>query len=110
MAQTTAISKYIAERYPALHPPEHSADIKRLLEEMHAMNFFTLSFVKSPKLASGFADAALKRLENLDISDEYRKALEYKLMMSVISFPLRHMVFVHVSCPPFVSDTSRDFT
>ncbi|ETI27195.1 hypothetical protein G647_09878 [Cladophialophora carrionii CBS 160.54] len=81
LAQTTAISKYIAERYPALHPPEHTDDIKRLLDEMHAMNFFTLSFVKSPKLASGFADAVLKRLANPDISDEYRKALEYKLMI-----------------------------
>jgi hypothetical protein len=61
---------------------------------MHAMNFFTLSFVKSPKLASGFADAVLKRLEIPDISDEYRKALEYKLMMSVTTSPVGPCVCV----------------
>jgi hypothetical protein len=75
---------------------------------MHAMNFFTLSFVKSPKLASGFADAVLKRLEIPDISDEYRKALEYKLMMSVATSPMAHVSLSGVSCSPNVPDTSRD--
>ena len=81
MAQTTAISEYIAARYPELLPAEHAAKIHEMVHKMHEMNFFTLSFRGSPKLASGFADAALTRLADKSISDRYRKALEYKLAM-----------------------------
>jgi hypothetical protein len=73
--------EHISERHLALYPPEHTAAIKKLLKKMHELNFFTLSFLKSPKLASGFTDAVLKHLVQPDISDQYRKALEYKLMM-----------------------------
>lgn len=79
--QTSTISTYISERHPSLLPNEHAAEIIRLVNKMHELNFFTLSFRGSPKLASGFADAAVKRLEDKSISDDYRKALEYKLMM-----------------------------
>jgi len=79
LAQTSAISIYIAERHPRLLPEDHAAEIKRLVKKMHELNFFTLSFRGSPKLASGFSDAALRRLEDKTISDEYRKALEYKV-------------------------------
>ncbi|OAP54847.1 hypothetical protein AYL99_11295 [Fonsecaea erecta] len=81
LAQTTAISAYVSERYPALLPKAHAETIEKSLKQMHDLNFFTLSFLKSPKLASGFADVALKRLARNDISEEYRKALEYKLMI-----------------------------
>ena len=79
--QASKISTYIAERHASLLPKEHAAEIIRLINKMHELNFFTLSFRGSPKLASGFADAALKRLDDASISDKYRKALEYKLMM-----------------------------
>lgn len=81
MAQTTNITSYVAGRHPRLLPPEHANKIKKALEDMHDLNFFTLSFRSSPKLAAGFADGVLRRLERKDIGDEYRKALEYKLMM-----------------------------
>ncbi|KAF2105144.1 hypothetical protein NA57DRAFT_30050 [Rhizodiscina lignyota] len=79
MSQTTSISEYIAARYPELLPAEHAAKIHEMVHKMHEMNFFTLSFKGSPKLASGFADAALSRLADKTISKRYRKALEYKL-------------------------------
>ena len=81
LSQTAAISAYIAERYPSLLPGEHALEIKKLTDEMHELNFFSLSFRGSPELAKGFADAALRRLDDGSISEEYRKALEYKLMM-----------------------------
>ncbi|UKZ78733.1 hypothetical protein TrVFT333_006479 [Trichoderma virens FT-333] len=81
LSQTTAISEYIAARYPGLLPPEHAAKIYDMVHKMHEINFFTLSFKGSPALASGFADAALKRLEDKSISARYRKALEYKLQI-----------------------------
>ena len=79
--QTSKISTYIAERHPSLLPQEFAAEIVQLINKMHELNFFTLSFRGSPTLASGFADAALKRLDDKSISDEYRKALKYKLIM-----------------------------
>lgn len=79
MAQTTAISEYIATRYPELLPSEHAAKIHEMVHKMHKINFFTLSFKGSPKLASSFTDAALVRLEDKAISQRYRKALEHKL-------------------------------
>jgi len=81
LAQTTAISAYVSDRYPSLLPGAHAETIKKSLIKMHELNFFTLSFLKSPKLASGFADVVLKRLDKDGISEEYRKALEYKLMI-----------------------------
>ncbi|OQU94485.1 hypothetical protein CLAIMM_00839 [Cladophialophora immunda] len=81
LAQTTAISAYVSGRHPTLLPEAHAQTIQESLKKMHDLNFFTLSFLKSPKLASGFADTALKRLAKTDISEEYRKALEYKLMI-----------------------------
>jgi len=81
LAQTTAISAYVSDRYPSLLPEAHAETIKQSLIKMHELNFFTLSFLKSPKLASGFVDVVLKRLAKDDISEKYRTALEYKLMM-----------------------------
>ena len=81
MSQTTAISEYIAARYPGLLPSQHAAKIHEMVHKMHEINFFTLSFKGSPKLAAGFADAALRRLEDQSISSRYREALEYKLEM-----------------------------
>lgn len=81
MAQTTAISEYIAARYPGLLPAKHAAKIHEMVHKMHEMNFFSLSFKGSPKLAAGFADAALVRLADKSIGERYRKALEYKVEM-----------------------------
>ncbi len=81
MAQTSLISEYIAARYPQLLPPQHAERIREMVRKLHEINFFTLSFKGSPKLASGFADAAISRLEDKTISDRYREALEYKLAM-----------------------------
>jgi glutathione S-transferase len=92
MAQTTAISEYITARYPALSPPKHATKISEMVHKMHELNFFTLSFRGSPELAPGFTKAALKRLEDKTISDRYRKALEYKLMMYVQSMALELFV------------------
>ena len=81
MTQTSEISAFITERHPSLQPEKHAAEIRKLVKEMHELNFFTLSFRGSPKLATGFADAVLKRLDDKTISDKYRQALEYKIMM-----------------------------
>ena len=72
---------YMASRYPDLIPSEHEAQIRQLLIDLHALNYFSLSFPGRAHIAQGFADAVSRRLEDPDISDRYRKALEFKLGM-----------------------------
>jgi glutathione S-transferase len=81
LAQTTAISEYISARYTGLLPAKHAQTIHEMIHKMHEINFFTLSFKGSPKLASGFTDIALNLLADKTMGKEYRKALEYKVEM-----------------------------
>jgi len=79
LAQSAAITEHIASRHPRLLPVAHKAEIIALVKEMHdTLNFFTLSFLKSPKLASGFKAGAERLLARDDISKDYRAALEFK--------------------------------
>jgi hypothetical protein len=70
---------FLAERYPSLIPAAHDAQIRQLLRDLHALNYFSLSFPGRPHIAKGFEAAVLRRLEDPDISERYRKALEFKL-------------------------------
>jgi hypothetical protein len=72
---------YMASRYPDLIPRAHEVQIRQLLIDLHALNYFSLSFPGRPAVAQGFKDAVLRRLAGPDVSDRYRKALEYKLTM-----------------------------
>ncbi|KAH8800205.1 hypothetical protein F5884DRAFT_546689 [Xylogone sp. PMI_703] len=73
------ITFYACERFPSLRPPEHVTLINRLLRDLHAINFFSLSFNTRPSLATTFKNGVLERLARPDISSRYRAALEYKL-------------------------------
>ena len=72
------ITHFLAQRYPSLVPAEHKEDITRLLKELHALNYFSLSFPGRESVAEGFKENVFKRLEG-DISDRYRNALTFKL-------------------------------
>ena len=71
------ITHYIAERYPQLRPDEIAEEIKQHLLELHSLNFFSLSFGSRPQQAEALVAAIDERLK-MDISDGYRKALEFK--------------------------------
>lgn len=75
------ITLWACERYPTLRPEAHRQDIDRLLRDLHAINFFSLSFNKRPGLARQFTDGVEQRLARHDISTEYRRALERKLQL-----------------------------
>lgn len=62
-------------------PPEHEPRIRQLLIDLHALNYFSLSFPDRPQVAHGIKVAIIRRLESPGISERYRKALEYKLTM-----------------------------
>lgn len=71
--ESVDITLYIAETYPDLLPNEQ---VRVLLEELHTVNYFSLSFAGRPRTPK---DGLLQLLARQDISDRYRKALEYKL-------------------------------
>ena len=74
------ITHFVMERYPRLLPEAHKTEIMALLADLHALNFFSLSFPGRPQAAQGLSKAITDRMEG-DISDKYRKLLEYKLTM-----------------------------
>lgn len=121
LAHTAAITEYIADRHPSLLPSAHRNEIKRMVTKMHELNFFTLSFSGSPGAAAPdspppivkrLETPILERLEREDISEEYRKALEYKLSMYATSLhpslhaPLRQFVVTCGLSLPFPKITA----
>lgn len=75
------ITLFVAERYPNLIPESHKEEITSLLKELHGVNYFSLSYAEfgGARVAAGLAAAIDKLLQDPNISDRYRKALEFKL-------------------------------
>jgi len=61
-----------------LIPESHREKIEKGLRDLHALNYFSLSFAGREGVAQGFKSAVLKRLGG-EISGRYREALGYKL-------------------------------
>ncbi|KAH8658333.1 hypothetical protein BX600DRAFT_468996 [Xylariales sp. PMI_506] len=74
-----AITKFIAQTYPTLIPPSHTDEITGLLRDLHAINFFSLTFTGKPQGVSKSKDILQKKLEDGSISDRYRKAIAVKI-------------------------------
>ena len=79
LADSLAITYYLAQFYPMLIPAAYKSEIRELLEELHTLNFFTLSFSNRPQPAQALKNAAHNLLARKDISEPYRDALNYKL-------------------------------
>ena len=72
------ITKYMGRSYHSLFPDSHADKIVDLLKELHGINFFSLTFTGSPEAVEGRKAALRKQLEG-DISEKYKKAIEYKI-------------------------------
>lgn len=79
MAESLDITYFIAERYPSLLPEEKRDQIIELLNELHDINYFSPSFGSKPAAAKAQKAAVEEKLAQPGISENYRKALEYKL-------------------------------
>lgn len=79
IADSMKMTIYMATLYPDLIPHERQEEIKALLTELHALNYFSLSFPGRPQMAEFLVGTVQKRLDNPGLSDRYRKALEFKL-------------------------------
>lgn len=81
IVDSLVITHWLAQRYPDLIPAEHEAEVHQLLTDLHALNYFSLSFPERPQIARQFEANVQRRLDDPTISDRYRKALEFKLGM-----------------------------
>jgi len=79
MADSLKITLYMAKRYPDLIPGAHAAEIHRFLTDLHALNYFSLSFPGRAGAGEHLENTVRERLEKKDISERYRQALEFKL-------------------------------
>jgi hypothetical protein len=70
------------ERYPTLAPKSHYGDTMRLLQELHSINYFSLTFSTKPQVAASLEGGVLELLEHGDITDRHREVLKYKLEVS----------------------------
>ncbi|KAK0112330.1 hypothetical protein ONS96_001578 [Cadophora gregata f. sp. sojae] len=73
------ITYFIADNYLSLLPSDHKNEIIELLKELHAINYFSLSFGNRPASAKAQEAAVEKKIADPGISEKYRKALEFKL-------------------------------
>ena len=80
IADSLEITHYLSNFYPSLIPTSHKERITKGLQDLHALNYFSLSFPGRDHVAQGFKAAVVKRLGG-DISERYREALKYKLGM-----------------------------
>ena len=83
IADSLEITHYLASLYPALIPSNHASEITRLLHDLHALNYFSLSFSGRPQAVQGVKAEVQKRMDG-DMgpaSERYRSALEYKMSM-----------------------------
>lgn len=72
---------YMTERYPTLLPPAHKEEIGRRLHELHALNFFSLSFTGKTQMAQAMKASIERKRDEPGISQRYKDALKYKLTM-----------------------------
>lgn len=76
--ETLDITWYLCDWYPGFLPREHANEIRRLIEELHEINFPVLTFGPQDRHALDLDASVHEILRRDDISEEYRKALEYK--------------------------------
>ena len=77
------ITKRFAESYPSLIPKQQREKIISLLQELHGINFFSLTFTNKPGPTEERKAWLQTQLEG-DINEKYRKAIEGKIKRWVI--------------------------
>ncbi|KAJ9603930.1 hypothetical protein H2200_011452 [Cladophialophora chaetospira] len=76
------ITLWLCDRFPSLKAAEHADDIVRLLRELHAINYFTLSMRNTPHVAGGLEGAIREKVKTPNLSEKHKEALQYKLKVT----------------------------
>lgn len=79
ITESLEITQFLGQFCPELYPKHLSDSITSLMDELHQITYFSLTYTKSPQRASHMENGVKKLLSDPDISDRYRKALEFKL-------------------------------
>jgi hypothetical protein len=72
------ITLFLSQYYPRMIPASRNDEVATLLAELHAINYYSLTFSGKPETVEGIDKAVEQRLEG-NISDRYRQALKFKL-------------------------------
>ena len=78
IADSQDITHHLGDLFPRLMPDAHKKKIVSLIKGLHDINFFSLFFTNNKTYAPKSRQMIEDRLQS-DISEEYRKALEYKI-------------------------------
>jgi glutathione S-transferase len=78
IADSLLITKYLGEGFPSLAPEQHKAKMVELLDRLHGLNYYSLSYSGNNTFTK-WLQGELQQILEGDISEEYRKAIEYKL-------------------------------
>lgn len=79
------ITKYLAAYYPAMIPHYRENEIYHLLEGLHRISYFGLTFAGNPEILTTWRDSLEKTLKGDFISERYRKALQAKIRWCAIN-------------------------
>ena len=78
LPESVDITLLMAKSYPNLLPTGHEQEIKRLLSELHTVNFFSLTFTGQHHVPRSWMQSLNQKLDG-DISERYRAAIKQKM-------------------------------
>ena len=82
LTESLDIALFLSERYPRLQGPEtHRAKTNEHLKKLHTLDYYTLSFYRTPVISESTMAAVKERLVEPNISKAYKEALEFKLRL-----------------------------
>jgi hypothetical protein len=80
LTESLDMALFFAERYPALQGPQsHRKRTEELLRELHTLDYYSLSFSRTPLMGKYIMNTVRERLAMPEISQAYRDALNFKL-------------------------------
>lgn len=79
LPDSRSITFKIAEHYPQLMPEQHVGTMRRLLVELHEIDYYSLTFTGKYMFPCGTIATLLERRNGADTSDRYREALDRKI-------------------------------
>ena len=73
------ISRYLVSNFrPTMCPPKIADKIVELLAKLHMINYFSLTYTNRPQRSVDMLNGVEALLADPNISDRYRRALEFK--------------------------------
>ena len=79
MTESLDMTLLLCQIYPSLCPPHLSIQIRSLLGDLHAINYFSLTYTHVPQRVFDLENMIKAKLANPGIPERYREALELKL-------------------------------